>query len=127
MEPDDAFFRGLAFRVMWKLYFHISSREVTFRISGAKSDADRPSAWHTRLLAAYSEVLPAMRSHRVLPNEAGVRYESEGETVLWAFGEGHLDFDGPREAVELLSGKRQTVARLGFGPRELYRTTRPAG
>ncbi|CAN5367392.1 hypothetical protein BH11ARM2_BH11ARM2_29670 [soil metagenome] len=119
-EPDDAFFRGLAYRVMWKLYFDVPTGEVSFRIGGAKDDGDRPRKWHTDVLDAYRQALPLMQRRTILDGERGVRYDAPEGSVIWAFAPIEIDLGGEKRVEELLSGETSRTARLSAEGRRIY-------
>jgi hypothetical protein len=94
-DPQDVFFRGLAYRLMWRLCWHVPSRTVTFHYHGPRGPEDLPTPWHTALYRAYTATLPYLRNRRILPNEMGVRYDDNGTTVLWAFEDFLFQLDRP--------------------------------
>ena len=121
LEPDDAFARGLAYRVMWKIYFDVPTRELTFRLDGARSDDDRPTPWHAAMLRAYSAALPLMRRRTVLAGERAVRYDALEGSALWAFAPVEVDLGGLRRVTDLLDGDVRKVQTLVAEPRRVYR------
>jgi hypothetical protein len=86
-DPRDAFVRGLAFRIMWYLYWQCDSGRVSFTQVGRwDDDADVPTAWHAARYRAFNAAEGVMRGERiVLPGLAGVLYKKNNERVLWAF------------------------------------------
>jgi hypothetical protein len=49
-DPDDGFFRGLAYRMMWALHWDPSRDALSFAYSGLSSEEDVPTPWHLVLL-----------------------------------------------------------------------------
>jgi hypothetical protein len=103
-DPDEIFFQGLAYRLMWSLYWNFQRQAVSFCATGG-SPEDDPTPWHLSLLRAFNEVGSLMLSRTVLEEEKGVVYESEGHQVLWAFVS--FDFQLPLGATvrEILTNK----------------------
>ena len=125
-QPDDVFFRGLAYRMMWQVYFDIPTQELTFHQYGARDDDDRPNAWHGKVFRAYSEALPVMRRRSILPEEAGVEYEAEGRRVIWAFATLDLELEGTRRMRHILAGSIVDTDRLTCPKNEIVLIEPPA-
>jgi hypothetical protein len=108
-DPDDAFFRGLAYRMMWALHWDPSRDALSFAYSGISSEEDVPTPWHLALLRAFNEVEPDTLDLTILPDEAGILYRSASKSVLWAF----QDVSPPTANVEsmrdVLSGEVVTI------------------
>ena len=104
-EPDDIYFRGLAYRMMWTLHWDVSRDVLSFRYGGAICEEDVPGAQHIALLHAYNEVEPAMRKRTIFPEEAGVLYRSESMQVLWAFRDLSLPVKERQSIREVLTGE----------------------
>ncbi|HEY5742960.1 MAG TPA: hypothetical protein VIS99_10505, partial [Terrimicrobiaceae bacterium] len=104
-DPDDAFFRGLAYRMMWTLHWDVSKDVLSFAYWGASSDDDAPRPYHLALLKAYNEVQRDMRERKILPGEAGVLYRSPSRTVLWAFEDLNVPATGVDCLLDVLSGE----------------------
>lgn len=86
-DPNDVFFRGLAYRVMWNVYWVPQLETVSFRHGGSHSPDDDVTPWHGDLLRTYSRALPTMGARHILPNEIGVRYDESSNSILWTFAE----------------------------------------
>ncbi|MCX7011061.1 MAG: hypothetical protein NTW86_00590 [Candidatus Sumerlaeota bacterium] len=92
-DPDSVFFQGLAFRMMWQLYWLPGVDEISFHHSAVRNEEDRPTRWHCDLLRVFARVNDAMRQRKVLTGGAGVLYQSDAEGwTLWAFHDLTLDF-----------------------------------
>ncbi len=109
LEPDDVFVRGLAFRMMWYLYWRCDSGVVSFIQYPAEGSErwDRPTAFHIAHFKAFAAADHDMRGSRtVLPNDAGVVYSNGSTRVLWAFRDQALVI----AAEDLVNGGRATSA-----------------
>jgi hypothetical protein len=84
-DPDDAFFRGLAYRMVWALHWDVSQDALSFRYWGLACEEDAPRPGHLALLRAFDTVEPDMQRREILPNESGVLYRSPSRAILWAF------------------------------------------
>ena len=119
-DPDAAFFRGLAYRMMWALHWDIPRDCLSFAYSGASSEEDVPNAWHLGLLRAFNEVEPDMLERTILPNEAGILYRSASRCVLWAF----QDISEPMRKVvsmkDVLSGEVTSDGHLVAEAHRVY-------
>jgi len=125
-DPNDIFFRALAYRMMWALHWHVPTRELTFNYGGARNDADRPTPWHLKLFRAFTEVADHMLDREILPDEAGVRYRAGKVQILWAFHDLELSLDGCCAVEDVLAGRTERTAVLTAAARRVYRVT-PVG
>jgi hypothetical protein len=119
-DPEDIFFRGLACRLVWQVFWDVPSRSLCFRYGGATGPGDAPSDWHQALFRAYRTVQPHMRHRTILANEDGIRYDHEGHTVLWAFRDMAFDLPAAAEATNVLTGERCRAATLAARRHNLY-------
>ena len=104
-EPDDVFFRGLAYRMMWAIHWDIQRDALSFHYEGLRGGHDVPSEWHFHLLRAYNQVEDFMRYRRILPGEAGVLYRSKDRQILWAFEDFVLPLEEPGSVCDVQTGK----------------------
>ena len=111
-DPDDIYFRGLAYRMMWALHWHVSQDILSFRYEGPSCEEDLPGADHIALLHAYNQVEPFMLERVILPEEAGVLYCSPSRRVLWAFQDISVPLDSIQSTREVLSGEMSHCAPL---------------
>ncbi len=119
-EPDDIFFKGLAYRLMWGLMWDVPSRKLTFRYGGAHDAADLPGEYHISLYKAYDKALPHMQNRTILPGEAGVQYEHGGKKVLWAFKNIPMSFKSAVNIKELTTGKVMKTDKLMAEQHKVY-------
>jgi hypothetical protein len=81
-EPIDIFFKGLAYRMMWKIYWDIRRDKLYM-------GTENPLAY--QLIKAFNSVTDFMYNREVLAGENGVIYTKDNTSVLWTFA----DFDLP--------------------------------
>jgi hypothetical protein len=103
-DPDDVFFRGLAYRMMWTLHWDVAKDLLCFRYGGPQGDDDLPRPWHLDVFRAYNRVQATMRERTILPGECGVLYRSETARVLWAFEDLTLPLESEGRVWDVLTG-----------------------
>lgn len=119
-NPDDIFFQGLAYRLIWGLFWDVPSRKLSFRYGGALGESDVPGQFHINLYKAYNIAAEHMRNRTILPDEAGVRYDYEGKTVIWAFKDFPVDFKSTMEVCELADGTKIRAKTLKAESKKVY-------
>ncbi len=119
-EPDDVFFRALAYRMMWMLHWDPKKEKLSFRQAGVKHEEDVPGQQHLELLRLFNQVESDMVHRTVLENEGGVHYRGPGGAVLWAFADLTLPLPGKVEVHDLTNDTTQTLAAIQAKPRHLY-------
>ncbi len=121
-DPADVFFRGMAYRLMWKLYWLPEADKLSWRYLKIKDPAlDIPSRWQLNLLKVFNQVREIMIERQILPGEQGVVYRGhDGRRVLWAFTDLALDFDEDVCVRDVLSGEAVTSRRLEASARRVY-------
>ena len=102
-DPDEVFFKGLAYRMIWSLLWNVQRRELNFTWN-EDTDDNRPSEWHLALYKAYNAVEKHMKLRKILSDEAGVIYSDGSKRVLWSFVPLRLTLNSLSEVRELLSG-----------------------
>jgi hypothetical protein len=105
-NPMDVFFKGLAYRMMWMLYWNIDKDRLELGI-------DDPYAY--QLLKIFNQVSGRMYNREILPNEKGVLYENNGQQVLWAFEDFDFTMDNTGKVKSLKDNKSyrtQTIHAL---------------
>lgn len=126
-DPAAVFFQGLAYRMMWLLYWNPDLDAISFRQGEHGEAADRPTAWHLQLLDAFNHVTPLM-SHREIiagKNEnsvAGVLYRDNigGNSVFWSFADHELLLPTRTSVCEVLGGQTIAGDHLTCLPRRIY-------
>lgn len=116
-DPRAVFFRGLAYRCMWMLFWHVPAGELSWRGEGARDDGDRPDAEQLAWLRIFSAVNDEMRGLSILPDEAGALYAGGVRQILWVFRDLAVAADG---AEDLLDG-RMVAAVAGRVQVQAYR------
>jgi len=102
-EPDDVFFRGLAYRQMWAIHWNSPANQLSFNYHDASSP---PSEGHLALFKAYNRVNDAMRERLILPDETGVLWSQNGSPrVLWTFADMERPSALQGELLDVLSGE----------------------
>lgn len=96
---DDIFFRGLAYRMMWDIYWDIQRNELSFNYLSIRGDYDRPTPWHLSLLKVFNQVNDFMVNREILPDEKGVVYRKQSHQILWSFQ--NFEFKLPGNSVVL--------------------------
>ncbi len=84
-DPDDVFFRALAYRMMWMVHWDPASGKLSWNQGGWRNEDDSPTERQISLIKTYNDVDFYMNNRTVLPDERGVVYRHQGKTVLWAF------------------------------------------
>ena len=107
-DPDDVFFRGLAYRLMWALHWDVRRDALSFIHAGLRSRADRPSAWHLALFKAHNEVADTMIEREILAGEQAVLYRHGRRQVLWAFRDMTLSLPVRVTIRDVLTGTETT-------------------
>jgi hypothetical protein len=126
-DPAEVFFRGLAYRLMWYLYWDAGSDRLTFHQGQPRGGYDRPTPWHLALIRACNAAYEVMRGRRtILPGEAGVVYQKDHRLVLWSFTDSEFPTGGAR-ARNLLDGTEAEGGRLAAKKRQVYLVTLSRG
>jgi hypothetical protein len=75
-KPMEIFFKGLAYRMMWKLFWNIETDKLEL-------GTEDPFAYS--MLKVFNQVTGLMLNREILPDETGVVYSNGNTSVLWAF------------------------------------------
>jgi len=75
-EPLEIFFKGLAYRLMWKLYWNLEADRLDLGIEESAA---------FELIRVFNRVAGYMYDREILPGERGVVYTKGNTSVLWAF------------------------------------------
>ncbi len=119
-DPDDIFFRGLAYRMMWKLFWLPATDELSFNYGQVRGDFDRPTPWHLRLLRIFNQVNDLMINREVLSGESGVRYCSGTSQVIWTFSPLTLPLDTSAYIRDLITDRGQITNTLDAARHHVY-------
>ena len=99
----QTFFRGLAYKLVWILYWNPQKRVLSWNYEGELGRYE-PTEDQLRLLRAFGTVCEAMVRRTILPDEAGVVYDGTGETVVWTFRDTELGSPAGGVYTDVLSG-----------------------
>jgi len=86
-DPDTIFFKALAYRVVWTLYWQTDTGDLSWRISGGSDERYVPKARQLAWLRMFNVAEPLMHEREILPGEVGVIYRCGDRAVLWAFAD----------------------------------------
>ncbi len=120
LDPDDVFFRGLAYRMMWYLRWSPQRDELSWTGRDAREPLNAPTDGQLALLRTFHAVADRMRRRTVLPGEAGVLYRSGDDRVLWAFEAMPLRLGRPASVENVATGDAGETATLPAEPRTVY-------
>lgn len=95
-EPMDLFFRGLAYRMMWKVYWNI-------RLDKLYLGTENPFAY--KMIKIFNQVNDFLYNREILDGEKGVLYSKDGTSVLWAFTNFDFQLNTKATAKNLVAGK----------------------
>ena len=119
-DADAVFFRGLAYRMMWSLFWDIKRDALSFSYEGLRGDFDRPGQWHCELFRAYQEIEPWLHNRTILPGEKGVVYRADGREVLWAFEDLTYPLEGVTAVRDVLGGTKVEGPKLQAARHRIY-------
>ena len=119
-DPDEVFFRGLAYRMMWAIHWNIQKDALSFWYGDIRGDLDRPTDWHLSLLRAFNEVSDLMHDREILPEERGVLYQHDSQQVLWAFEDLELTLEKESAVRDAASGSETKASVLAAAKHRIY-------
>lgn len=119
-DPDAVFFRGLAYRMMWKLYWDVDGDRLSFRGEGARGADDEPTAHHVALFGVYDRVEPLLLRREILPAEAGVVYRAGDRRVLWSFADASVPVGATARVTDLLADEATTTDVIAAARHRVY-------
>ncbi len=122
-DPDDVFFRGLAYRMMWGLHWDIKRDVLSFHYEGLRREEDAPQSWHYELLRCYNQVESLMHQRTILEGESGVLFCSGDKQVLWAFTDTVFPLESAASIHDLTSGDTTEAAIVKALQRHIYLIT----
>ena len=111
LDPMDVFFKGLAYRMVWKMYWNIRRDKLSLGI-------ENPLAY--KLIKIYNRVNDFMYNREILPGEKGVMYNQNGTAVFWAFENFEYPFEKNVKCEEVLSGNESSVKVLSAQKGNIY-------
>jgi hypothetical protein len=111
MEPLDIFFKGLAYRMMWKIYWIIDEDRI-------RAGIDDPGA--LPLIKIYNRVEEFLFNRNILPGEKGVTYSKVDRMVLWSFSGFTYPLEGKCEINDLVSNIRYQSNQIEAQKNHVY-------
>jgi hypothetical protein len=93
-EPMEIFFKGLSYRMMWKLYWDIKKDKLEL---GTKNRLA------FTLLKVFNKVADLMYNREILPDEKGVVYRKGNTSVLWSFEDFEYAQKGLGSVINMLN------------------------
>lgn len=120
-EPDDVFFKALAYRMMWFIYWDIQREELSFNYGSISGDYDQPNEWHISLLKVFNQVNDLILNREILSDEKGVMYRANDSQILWTFQK--FDFNLPADSlvVDVNTGKNIQTRVLKTAKYHVYK------
>ncbi len=94
-EPMDIFFKGLSYRMMWKMYWDIKKDKLELGTSN-------PLAY--KLLKVFNLATEYMYNREILADEKGVIYQLGKTSVLWAFEDFDFSQKNIKSIINMLDG-----------------------
>lgn len=113
-EPFDVFFKGLAYRLMWKVYWDIEKDVV-------RIGTEDPRAF--KLIRIFNDVESFMFNRVILDGETGVTYSQGNTRLLWAFGEVEYFLGKTCKVKNLISGETTRAKRIRTNRNCVYQIT----
>ncbi len=123
-DPDDVFFRGLAYRMMWCLFWHPEHDALSFHFAQIRGPEDRPTEWHFQQLRLFEKLNPLMLERTILPGEKAVLYRGGESQVLWVFEDMNFTPDG--DLYDMTTAQHLPAGPVRLARQHVY-TLQPAG
>jgi hypothetical protein len=108
-EPLDIFFKGLAYRMMWKLNWNLKRDRLELGIKD-------PRAF--QMIKVYNEVTDFMISRKILEHENGVVYTHNQCKILWAFNDFDAEAISVSQIKDILTGKEVPINNDKFSAKK---------
>lgn len=119
-KPDNIFFEGLAYRVMWQLYWNPHRDALTFFQDGPRDDKDRPTAFHRELYKAFGKVGDLMYNRHISSDEAWVRYSKDDKECYWVLRPCSVSFGRPKSILDVIGNTSLVSDTLEGEPHRVY-------
>lgn len=110
-EPMDIFFKGLAYRMMWKIYWDFSQDKLNL-------GTDNLFAFN--MIKIFNQVADFLYNREILDREKGVLYTKENTSVLWAFSNFDFPFNTRATVKNLITGRQHTDNNIKAKKNNVY-------
>ncbi|MCG9894740.1 MAG: hypothetical protein MH204_04635 [Fimbriimonadaceae bacterium] len=119
-DPEEVFFRGLAYRVMWFLYWCPQENVLSWRQDRPNDPAHLPTSEQSALFQAYSRAWHHFGTRTIHEGERAVEYRRDGRRLIFTLQPLSLDLDGPRRITNLITQESRTADRLESPARQIF-------
>ncbi|NEW81434.1 MAG: hypothetical protein GZ094_03605 [Mariniphaga sp.] len=109
-DPMEIFFKGMAYRMMWKIYWDIKKDKLELETSN-------PLAY--KLLKVFNLTTDYMYNREILADEKGVIYQLRKTSVLWAFEDFEYQKEGLKSVTDILNNSSLNLNVSGFNASKL--------
>lgn len=110
-EPMDIFFKGLAYRMMWKIYWNIRQDKLYL-------GTENPFAF--KMIKIFNQVNDFLYDREILAGENGILYTKDNTSVLWAFTNFDFKLNSSAKVKNLVSGKDFTGKSIKAEKNNVY-------
>jgi len=104
-DPMDIFFKGLAYSMMWKIYWNIPKDKLQL-------GTENPLAY--KMIKVFNLASEYMNNREILPGEQGVIYRKDKITILWAFENFESRLSGIKTIINLVDELPVKAAKDSF-------------
>ena len=111
LEPMDIFFKGLAYRMMWKLHWNMQHHKL---------DMGTENKVAYRLLKVFNQAESFMYNREILPGEKGVMYSNNNQAVLWSFTDFSYPLSKESKVTELIPEESQKLNEIKAQKNQVY-------
>ena len=120
-DPDDIFFKALAYRMMWIIFWDIENNRLSHSSGAPRGEYDFVTADQIRLIKVFNAVNDIMVDREILPDERGVMYRQGDIAVLWVFEDMSLSLDSAQKVVDVMTGEETITEMLKVKRHHVYR------
>ncbi|MEI6519469.1 MAG: hypothetical protein WCO98_05460 [bacterium] len=118
VDPEEIFFKGMAYRMMYTINWNIDQDALCFSYYGGDDDKDKPNDWHFQQVRIYNEVNQYMLKRTILPGEKAVQYIGAGKQVLWVFED--FDYTADGKIKDMTTGEELPAGKIGLKKMHVY-------
>jgi hypothetical protein len=113
-EPMDIFFKGLAYRMMWMLFWDIKNQKLEL-------GTENPAAY--ALIKIFNKVTRSMYNREILADENGVIYSRKEVQILWAFSNFEFPLPAKYLVENLVDSNKAETDKVMAKRNRVYRMT----